>query len=519
MKIDIKPYIDLYLSKTNTIGNASTNTKIIKLYIPTGRWFSSPCKIKGSSIYIYGINTYSYPYATGTIILPLVDNQKFVWCVGDNTTDNLGIEYGNIRISNIMFSTHKALKTDSVFVQALTSDKCFRCDELFIVSRVYGAIFENIHFTNYIGTPLSVMSSNECIFNDFSFRNGDGFENGNVVFNGDITGSKNISACFFDKFSFEGVKGDLFNFKKGSKFINNNFGTIMFEDREVKISQNGSFKNYIISTDSLLTFLSKAIFNIEGQDYCELNVDNILLNNFGRVIFTLNETNYLFDTIVKENGKVSKGHVNIKNISHIGARRNTMLLNKSDYEGLGSYNFKFRCDNANNIDSDSFNFVFNTTGSLKPNINYKNNPYQRCIDYVKSPNVLLTKNNKSGYYMPVITDNESITYEKLVVNNFNYKNYMTSFSTESSCFIIPVLANKLHIRVKTKIGFMAHCYLLEEEGQKDFTTKSKGENYAWYIIDFTSYRQTHLDKEMNVAIRTLTSDETNYALLDVFYWE
>ena len=37
-----------------------------------------------------------------------------------------------------------------------------------------------------------------------------------------------------------------------------------------------------------------------------------------------------FDTIVKENGKVTKGHVNIKNVSHIGARRNTMLLNKTN---------------------------------------------------------------------------------------------------------------------------------------------------------------------------------------------
>lgn len=517
-KVDIKPFIELYISKTNPIGN-SYNTKTIKLFIPAGRWFSSPFKIQSSSVYIYGINVYSYPYATSTIIMPIENNQPHLWIAGDDTIDNLGLEYGNFCIKNIMFSTHNAKQNDGIYTGGLTYDKCYVCDKIFTISRVYGGIFENIHFTNYLGTPLTINSSNEIIYNDFTFRNGDAFDSGNVVFDTDITGNKNISGCFFDKFSFEGVKGDLFKFKKDCKYINNQVGTIIFEDREVKISKDGTFRDYDITNDATTSFISKSIFNIEKQEYCELMVDNILLNNYGKVVFLLDENQYIFDTIVNENGKVSKGQVNIKNISHVGARKDIFLLNKNEYEGLGSLNFNFTCENARNIDSNTFKFMVKTPGSMKPYIRYKETQYSRCIDYVTSPNTILSKNGKTGYYMPVVTDIESTTPEKLVINNLNYKKYLPNFSAESSCFIIPVISNKLHIRAKTKTGFLAHCYLTENIGQKDYTVNSKGEGYQWYTIDFTSYREVHQDEEMLVAIRTLTADAENYVKLDVFYWE
>ena len=518
-KVDIKPFIELYISKTNPINNVS-NKKTVKLFIPAGRWFSSPLKIKSSSIYIYGVNIYSYPYATGTLIMPLQNNQEYLWIIGDNTTDNKGVEYGNNTLKSIMFSTHNPSQNDTIYVGGLTADKCFTCQKLLHISRVYGGVFENIHFTNYIGTPLTINSSNESIFNDFSFRNGDAFETGNVVFDRDITGNKNISACFFDKFSFEGIKGDLITFNEDCKFINNHFGTIMFEDRQVKISNNGVFKNYTISTDENKSFTSKAVINIKGQDYCEVIIDNILLNNFGRTIFIFGTDEYLFDTIVKKNGKVSKGQVNIKVISNVGARRDTLLLNESDYEGLGSYNFNFTCENARHVDSDNFKFMVKTTGIMKPNIHYKEIGYNRCIDYVNSPNAVLTKNSKTGYYMPVITDNESLNNEKLVIDNFQYKKYVPTFTAESSCFIVPVLGNKLHIRLKTKAGFLAQCFLVETPTQyENHTVKDVEEKYKWYTIDLTSYRETNVEKELKIAIRTLTEDETNYVRLDVFYWE
>lgn len=451
--------------------------------------------------------------------MPLKNNQEYIWIIGDDTVDNAGLEYGNISIKSLMFSTHNPSQNDSVYIGGLRSDKCYTCNKLLHISRVYGGVFKNIHFTNYIGTPLTINSSNESIFDDFIFRNGDAFETGNVVFETDIIGNKNISACFFDKFSFEGVKGHLFVFKKDSKYINNKMGTIIFEDREVKISKNGEFMSYIIATHENMNFQSKAVFAINENEYCELVVDDVLLNNFGRVIFTKDNLNYLFDTIVLEYGKISKGQVNIKNVSHTGARRDTLLMKKAESEGLGSYNFHFTCENARHVDSDKYKFLINTKGSMRPLIRYKESEFKRCIDFVKSPNITLSKNNKTGYYMPVISDNDSLLSEKLVINNFNYKKYLSSFNIESSCFIIPVLGNKLHIRVKTKRGFLAHCYVTDGEGNKDYTIESKGENYNWYVIDFTSYRQAHLNEELTVALRTLTADEENYCRLDVFYWE
>ena len=519
-KVDIKEYVELYLSKTNPIGNASVNKKMLKLFIPSGFWFSSPLKLKSSSINIYGVNAYSYPYATGTIIMPLDDNQEYLWVIGDNTTESTGTEYGNITLKNLMFSTRNAKQTDGIFAAALTTDKCYSCDSLLIISRVLGAVFDNIHFTNYKGVPLKIISSSEMILNDFSFRNGDSFEDGNVVFEADIVGNKNISACFFDKFSFEGVKGHLFNFKVDSKYINNHIGTVIFEDREVKISKSGVFRNYTAENDESKSFISKAVINIEEQTYCEVSVDNILLNNFGRCVFTIGADEYLFDTIVKKNGKVSNGQVIIKNVTHTGTRRDVMLLNENNNEGLGSFNFKFICENANHSDSSTRKFIVKTNGSMKPYIRYKDIGYQKCIDYVTAPNTLLNKNGVYGYYMPIISDVESLTDEKLVINNFNYKKFFTSYNSEASCFIIPVLGNKLHIRAKTKTGFLVNCFVTDNSSDyQNKTIKITDEMYIWHTIDLTEFRATHTNTELKVAIRTLTADVTNYVHLDVFYWE
>ncbi|MEN8077478.1 hypothetical protein ABFP60_10990 [Clostridioides difficile] len=149
-------------------------------------------------------------------------------------------------------------------------------------------------------------------------------------------------------------------------FLNIPFGKVLD-----KLSKNGTFRNYTISNDSSKFFISKAVINIKEQEYCEVIIDNILLNNFGRSVFILGDKEYLFDTIVKKNGKVSKGQVNIKNISHIGVRRDTMLLNENDYEGLGSFNFNFTCENASLIDSDNYKFKIKTSGIMKPYIRYK----------------------------------------------------------------------------------------------------------------------------------------------------
>ena len=522
-KVDIKPYINAYLTKSSAHENNGKNKQMLKLFIPTGRWFTSPHKITASSIYIYGNNNYSYPYVTGTIIAPIEENQPHMWIFGDDTQDLVGREYGNIALKSLMFTTYNFNENTGIPLAGAKYDKCYNVGKILGIYRVYGGVFENIHFTNYLGCPLTIASSNESIFNDFTFRNGDSFEDGQVVFDSDVMDgssySKNISACFFDKFSFEGVKGHLFNFKQDSKYINNHIGTVLFEDREVRISKDGTFRNYNIKDDDSKSFNSKAVINIEEQNYCEVNVDNILLNNFGKCVFTLNSEEYLFDTIVKKNGKVSKGQVIIKNVSHTGARRDTMLLNESDYEGLGSFNFNFTCENATHNDTDTYKFKIITSGIMKPYVRYKDIGYNRCIDYVSSPKTLLNTNGKTGYYLPVISDEDSITDEKLVINNFQYKKYLTSFSAETSCFEIPVIGNKLRIRVKTKTGFIAHCYITKNVEYQNYTKNSTGEQYMWYTIDFTEYRKAHPKDEMTVAIRTLTADETNYARLDVFYWE
>ena len=519
-KVDIKPYINDYLSKSSAHENNGKNKQMLKLFIPTGRWFTSSHKIVASSIYIYGVNQYSYPYATGTIIAPITDNQEYLWLVGDDTTDLSGREYGNITLKSLMFTTYNFASNTGIPLGGKTADTCYSVEKMLGVYRVYGGHFENLYFTNYLGTALSIASSNESVFDDITLRNGDAMFKGNIVFDTDVVENKNISACFIDRISFEGVKGDLFVFKESSKYINNHIGTVLFEDRSCVISKDGDVRNYVVADDGNKEFSPMAVFRIEEQEQCELVVDNVLLNNFGRTIYTYDSNEYLFDTIVFEEGKVSKGLANIKTITNYGARRDTILYNKAPYEGLGSYNFIFVCENARHTDTDSYKFIIKSTGTMKPYIRYKDIGYERCIDYVTSPKTLLNKNGKVGYYMPVITDEESLLDEKLVINNFNYKKFFTSYNSEASCFIIPVTGNKLHIRVKTKKGFLAHCFVSDNSSEyQNKTINSTEEVYKWHTIDLTDFRATQTDKELKIAIRTLTADETNYVNLDVFYWE
>lgn len=524
-KVDMVEYLQMYISKSSAHENSGANKQILKLYIPPGRWFSSPFKFKCSSIYIHGNNNYSYPYATGTIIAPIGENQTHLWIFGDDTSDLPGREYGNIALKNIMFTTYKFNNGTGIALGGATYDKCYNVGKILSVCRVYGGVFENIHFTNYLGVPLSIASSNESIFNDFTFRNGDSFEHGQVVFDADIVDgiegvSKNISACFFDKFSFEGVKGHLFNFKTNSKYINNHIGTVIFEDRDVKISKDGTIRNYVASSDESKTFKSKAVFNIEENNYCELTVDNVYLNNFGRCVISIYENEYLFDTIVNQKGKVSKGCAIIKVVSHTGARRDTKLLNCHDYSGLGSKNFNFVCENAFHNDVSTRRFFVDTKGGMKPYIKYKNILYNRFIDFIRVDDKLLNKNSLTGHYMPVITDNESITPESLVVNNLNYKQYVYSYDGEISSIKIPVVGNILKIRMKTKVGVLVQCYDDNDTtNYQNKTIKETQEIYKWHTIDLTDFRTNNLGKDLSVVIRTLTSDTTNYAYLDVFYWE
>ena len=135
-KVDIKPYINAYISKSSAHENNGKNKQMLKLFIPTGRWFTSPHKIVASSIYIYGVNQYSYPYVTGTIIAPITDNQEYMWIVGDNTTDLSGREYGNITIKSLMFTTYNFASNTGIPLGGQTADACYSVEKMLGVYRV-----------------------------------------------------------------------------------------------------------------------------------------------------------------------------------------------------------------------------------------------------------------------------------------------------------------------------------------------------------------------------------------------
>lgn len=484
-KYDIKNYLDIY---SNLL---SKNTNKLKLYIPSGIWYTSPFNIerlRGFDIFgDFGFN--GNAEGSGTILTSTENNQNYIIKIGG--TNNFTNDFS---LRNICFSTSDYLYDVNGYYKRSTiktiAEKC-----LYIINSQFGEL-DNIFFMGINGRAFGMCSSWEIYFKLLNFRGVNAISSSVVNFetvNTDLTVNANITACLFEKVMFEGVTGHLFNFEPQCGFTNNSFGTINFED--YTITREGI--TYTTFTDENISDFEESnpshfyMFNVKGD--CVCNINNIDLNNFSFRYLTYNNQNYAYDSIshLDTNRRLS---VNINNINVVGMRKDAFLLHTEGgtVDAYSSFclnnlitnsgkNFKFDIDRFKYIKCDCLltgrsgnRFVYNLENSLIPF--YKN---------------VVTSNNTTALLK---SDSDSINNIKVCVS-------MTGTSA-IACLLCDG-KEKLIIRAKIPNGETASC-AINGDFYKTFVMAGDG-NFKNYEIDISSTTGKDYGKKCYISF---TGDNT-----------
>ncbi len=216
-KFNNKSIFDKYLN--------NKNVNKIKLYIPSGVWYTSEVDLSGKSGFnIFGDDKFSIDTDYGTIISSYTDNQEHIFKIGNN----LGYTK-NFNLSNIIFSTADyAIENGNIVLNNIkTIDSCVK-----LLNACFGKT-NNLFFIRIKGNALKMASSWEIYFPILNFRDINAFEKSVLLFDeADLTlnPNANITACDFNTIMFEKCLGDLMCFEYRCKLSNCHFGTINFED-------------------------------------------------------------------------------------------------------------------------------------------------------------------------------------------------------------------------------------------------------------------------------------------------
>ena len=159
---DNKNIIDKYVSICNAYD------KTFELFIPGGRWcFSATLINRPKGVRIVGDKTWAYDDIYGSAIIPLNDNQQYVWKLGgiqDYTDYSTSISVSQMVkscfIDGLCFSTMNGADDTRYSVSQGT----------FIIDRCEMSAFDNLYFWRIKGNGLVITSSWELDFGLLSIR-------------------------------------------------------------------------------------------------------------------------------------------------------------------------------------------------------------------------------------------------------------------------------------------------------------------------------------------------------------
>lgn len=322
-KYDIKPYIDMYLAYLDTIPNR------VKLYIPAGVWYSSPCVItRVEGFDIFGDVGFTIHRADGTVISSLNDEQEIIWQIG--STDDYT---RNWVLKNIIFTSADCEYRNDLNCYAFKTPKKITKASLNMVYTLFG-ISDNICFLYIKGEAFRQSSCWENYFGLLNFRhisNHDGcvirFATGDET----LTSNVSVSATVYEKMMFEAVHGDLMQFDHNCRFCNNHFGVINFEDYKYEVDGEiyTSFTDDNINSFDEENAIHQAMFSFGyGANFQSNVIGSIELNNISYRFHEYNDKTYVYDTLIKltEESDYAQIKTIINNISIIGMNKNMRLI-------------------------------------------------------------------------------------------------------------------------------------------------------------------------------------------------
>lgn len=463
-KFDITPYLKIYLDFLDKIENRT------RLYIPSGIWYCSGFNLaREKGFDIFGDFGFSVDNADGTIITSLTDNQNSVLEIGNTKNYTKNFSFKNIILSTADFAFDN-------------NNNCFKYSNVkkissAVLNMLYATFGElSLFFTRISGKAFNITSCWELNFETVNFRVIDNLDDCIWDFSDRIltlNPNANITACTFKNIMFEAVRGDLIHFSDNCSVANCYFDSINFEDYKLSSLGTGLYTNF--SDENIQTFdenaaIHKSIFKIEGN--VNFDVGSIQINNFSSWYYTLNNNNYVFDTIFNFLKNYLWLTINVNQLSISGMLKNARVIktysdllvyNKSDFNinSISNYSDKILWLDINK----QTNFIKNISNLKSYQLNnvlpFNFTPFYKIVNSV---NMLGT----------IQHDPDSINYLNLVYT-------ITKFTSPCHC---AYLGGNLIIRAKIPEGKTATIGIVKDNSSSASNHSFVGTgNFEYYKIE------------------------------------
>jgi len=314
-KYDIAPYVEKY------INYIETNDSNCKLYIPSGIWTSSELNItRYKGFYIEGDEKFSINNKEmGTTITALNNEQRYIFKIGNETNAVEGWV-----LKNVCFASRNYVYSNGTFNRDTYNNITEACLNL---EHAHFGVTDNLFFEWVQGSALKISSSWENYFKLLNFRHVNALGKGVIVFDSNINSGDNITATSFEKVMFEATLGDLVVVKPNCTFSNSYFGTINIECWALTPTSDYTFTT--ITDEVREDFVPWSVFNVFAR--CDVEVNNLELNNFNYRYLTYNDLKYCYNTIVNVGQDNANPNMVINNIVVSGMKLDTPILKQNTF--------------------------------------------------------------------------------------------------------------------------------------------------------------------------------------------
>lgn len=354
-KYDIADYISAYITYLDTVKDR------VKLYIPSGVWYSSELTIhRANGFNIIGDEQFVHWINGGTIISSLEDNQNFIFKLGD-----LSSMMGNFTLKNICFTTADFVfdATNNHFATSVARIKDIAQYCVVIQGCEFGDI-DNLYFQHINGQALEIATAWEIRYRKLYFRDIDSHA-GCIMKFGEkrttlpISYVGGVNASSFDNLMFEQVLGHLIELDYHCELVNCYFGVINFEDN--KITRTGvTYTNFTSSNISDYEASNPTRYAMfyggrSGITFHTCVINSIQLNNISSWYSTIDGANYCYDNLFRFIGDWSLYQIVINNIDSLGIKKDATILYSHDKV---DYRSSFIINNLNNTVNNNYEFIY-----------------------------------------------------------------------------------------------------------------------------------------------------------------
>lgn len=480
---DNKQYIDRY------IANKNNYKSMLKLYIPGGVFGFSPTILTGNNINIVGNSNFHVFGNNQTILVPL-QNQDFIWSIGDGSTNTEGFNIDKLYFSSYNYSISNNQATVLDTYKNVNKNLIFNFATFGTIGKVY--------FINIKGIAFDIFDSYELHFDTLNFRRCDNINGSILVFDNTVT-NKNISACIFDKLIFESIHGNLIEVKNISLY-NSTIRDINFEDFPYQI------ENYVVETlnaDIISQMndnntIHNSIIKLSNNSKYHANIiNNINLNNYAFRTTIFNNFYYIYDVICEINNSNCEPIIN--NIVCQGANKDIFAVLQTATNN--NYTKSFTLNNV--VNNTTHDFILNFIGYNK----FVGNPrLNKFTDYNSLPqsitpfyiNNLVSTSSKPGN---IHYDSKALNPMRLVLKG--------ETTGDRNIARIVKQSDTLMVRCRPSDPTLQSRITVNGNKNKIFPANTE---YTWDSVDLTG-----IDNGTVMTVSNGTA-ETNPILIDCYYF-